>query len=68
MPVPTDSGFWAHGRLSPHAATHFNVQNEEVAEGVTIWTGDGRHLRIVDVVPVEDEDSPFVGLLKVEAA
>jgi hypothetical protein len=36
VPVPADSGFWAHGRFSPHAATHFNVQNEEVAEGVTI--------------------------------
>jgi hypothetical protein len=34
----------------------------------TIWTGDGRHLRMLDVVPVEEEDSPYVGLLRVEAA
>lgn len=32
----------------------------------TIWTGDGRKLRVVDVVPVEEEGSPFVGLLRVE--
>jgi hypothetical protein len=36
--------------------------------GETIWTGDGRKLRVVDVVPVEEEDSPFVGLLRVEIA
>jgi hypothetical protein len=30
-----------------------------------IWTGDGRKLRVVDVVRVEEPDSPYVGLLKV---
>jgi hypothetical protein len=34
----------------------------------TIWTGDGRKLRVLDVVPVEEEDAPFIGFLKVEAA
>lgn len=37
-----------------------------VEAGETIWTGDGRKLRVVDVVPVEEEGSPFVGLLRVE--
>lgn len=34
----------------------------------TIWTGDGRKLRVLDVVPVDETDSPYVGFLKVEAA
>jgi hypothetical protein len=37
-----------------------------IESGETIWTGDGRKLCVVDVVPVEEEDSPFVGLLRVE--
>ena len=36
--------------------------------GDTIWTGDGRKLSVVDVVPVEEADSPFVGLLPVAPA
>jgi hypothetical protein len=32
-----------------------------------ILVGNGRRLRVLDVVPFEGE-SPFVGLLKVEAA
>jgi hypothetical protein len=39
-----------------------------VHSGNTIWTGDGRKLSVVDVVPVEEEDSPFVGLLRVAPA
>ncbi|MEP6812679.1 MAG: hypothetical protein ABI990_06805 [Actinomycetota bacterium] len=39
-----------------------------IQPGETIWTGDGRHLRVVDVVPIEETDSPFVGLLQVEPA
>jgi len=39
-----------------------------IQPGETIWTGDGRKLRVVDVVPVEELGSPYVGLLKVEAA
>jgi hypothetical protein len=34
--------------------------------GETIFTGDGRKLRVVDVVPVEEDRSPFVALLRVE--
>jgi hypothetical protein len=34
-----------------------------------ILFGNGRRFRVVDVVPFEEEDdSPFVGLLQVEAA
>jgi hypothetical protein len=39
-----------------------------IQPGETIWTGAGRKLRVLDVVSVEEEDSPFVGLLQVEAA
>jgi hypothetical protein len=39
-----------------------------IQPGETIWANDGRKLRVVDVVPVEEEDSPYVGLLKVAAA
>jgi hypothetical protein len=39
-----------------------------IEAGETIWTGDGRKLRIVDVLPVEEDASPFVGLLRVEPA
>jgi hypothetical protein len=37
-----------------------------IQPGETIWTGDGRKLRVLDLVPVEESDSPYVGLLKVE--
>jgi hypothetical protein len=34
-----------------------------------VFFGGGRRFRVLDVVPFEDEDeSPFVGLLRVEAA
>jgi hypothetical protein len=33
-----------------------------------IWTGDGRKLRVVDVVPTLEEGSLYVGLLMVEPA
>jgi len=39
-----------------------------IEPGEIIWTGDGRELRVVDVVPVEEDDSPFVGFLRVEPA
>jgi hypothetical protein len=38
-----------------------------IQPGETIWAGDGRMLRVVDVVSFEEEDSPYVGLLKVAA-
>jgi hypothetical protein len=38
-----------------------------VEPGETILTGDGRKLRVLDVVPIDEEEgSPYVGLLKVE--
>ena len=44
---------------------HYAVMIEP---GETIVLGAGRLVRVVDVVPVEEEDSPFVGLLRVEPA
>jgi hypothetical protein len=36
--------------------------------GDEIHLGAGHRFRVIDVVPIEDEDSPVVGLLHVEAA
>ncbi len=37
-----------------------------VTPGAEIIATDGRHLHVLDLVPVEEEGSPFVGLLRVE--
>jgi hypothetical protein len=37
-----------------------------IEPGETVWTGDGRHLRVFSVVPIKEHDSPFVGMLVVE--
>jgi len=40
-----------------------------VKVGEEILVGNGRRFRVLDVVPFEEEDeSPFVGMLKVEVA
>ena len=40
-----------------------------VKPGETIVTGIGRKLRVIDVIPFTDEDeSPFVAMLRVEVA
>jgi hypothetical protein len=40
-----------------------------IKPGEEILFGGGRRFRVVDVVPFDEEDeSPFVGLLRVEAA
>jgi hypothetical protein len=40
-----------------------------IMPGEEILVGNGRRFRVVDVVPFAEEDeSPFVGLLRVEAA
>jgi hypothetical protein len=36
--------------------------------GEEILVGNDRRFRVLDVVPIEDEESPLVGLLQVEAA
>jgi hypothetical protein len=50
----------------------FNEDGSEAGEahyavliqpGEDIWTGDGGHLRVVDIVPVHEDDSPYVGFL-----
>lgn len=38
-----------------------------IEPGENIWTGAGRSVRVVDVVPVDEDGSPYIGLLKVEA-
>ena len=39
-----------------------------IKPGEEILVGNGRRFRVLDVVPFEEEDSPFVGLLRLEAA
>jgi hypothetical protein len=39
-----------------------------VNPGEFVLIGAGQRLRVLDVVPVDEERSPFIGLLKVEAA
>jgi hypothetical protein len=36
--------------------------------GEEILVGNGRRFRVLGVVPFDDEDSPLVGMLQVEAA
>ena len=37
-----------------------------IQPGETIHTGDGRKLRVLDLVPTEENPSDYVGLLRVE--
>jgi hypothetical protein len=37
-----------------------------IKPGEEIFLGPGRRLRVLDVIPVEEEDAPYVGFLKVE--
>jgi hypothetical protein len=39
-----------------------------IEPGETIWTGDARKLLVVGVVSVPEGNSPYMGLLTVEAA
>jgi hypothetical protein len=38
-----------------------------IQPGETIHAGDGRRLRVLEVVPTEENPSEYVGLLRVEA-
>lgn len=37
-----------------------------VADGEEVLVGNGRRLRVLDVVAFDDDELPFVGMLKVE--
>jgi hypothetical protein len=39
-----------------------------IKPGEEILFGAGERFRVLDLVPVEQEDSPYVGFLQVEAA
>jgi hypothetical protein len=39
-----------------------------IKPGEIVHVGAGERLRVLDVVPVEEEDSPYVGLLRLEPA
>ena len=38
-----------------------------IRPGEEILVGNGRRFRVLDLVSIDEEDSPFVGLLQVEA-
>jgi hypothetical protein len=40
---------------------------ERIKVGELLFFGGGRRFRVLDVVPFEEDESPFVGLLQVEA-
>jgi hypothetical protein len=44
---------------------HYAVHIEP---GETVYNGDGRKLRVLDVIATEDESDEYVGMLRVEAA
>ena len=41
---------------------------DRVQTGEELFFGGGRRFRVLDVVIFDDDESPFVGMLKVEAA
>jgi len=54
--------FWPDGSEAGEAAYAVYIQ-----AGETILVGSGRKLRVLDAVPVDEPDSEYVGLLKVQA-
>ena len=54
---------WADGSDAGEADYAVVVQ-----EGEIVWALNGSKLRVLDLVLVEDEESPYTGLLRVEAA
>lgn len=38
-----------------------------IAPGETIWTGDGRHLRVVDLIATEEDSDRYIGMLMVQS-
>lgn len=53
---------WADGSEAGEASYAINIK---VGDLVWISQPTRRQLRVLDLVPVEEEDSPYVGLLKV---
>jgi hypothetical protein len=41
---------------------------DNVNPGDELMLGPGKFVRVLNLVPVEEEDSPYVGMLRVEAA
>jgi hypothetical protein len=39
---------------------------QHIKVGEIVWAAGTRQFRVVDIVPVDEEDSPLVGLLRVE--
>lgn len=56
------TGTGCTGRTSAAGEAHYAVR---IPPDETIWTVGAHKLRVLDVVPVEEEDSPYNGLLRV---
>ena len=56
--------FWGK-RIREHS---WQFPQGGINPGETIWTGDGRKLHVLDVVPLEEGDSPYSGFLMVTMA
>jgi hypothetical protein len=55
---------WAGGSDAGDASYAINIK-----PGDLIWIrSPNRQLRVLDLVPADEKDSPYAGLLKVEAA
>jgi hypothetical protein len=69
--VPSGPGTEATVKYKLHYEDGSDAGTAEYAvfiqPGETIWTGDGRHLRVLDLVPTEDDSHEYTGLLRVEA-
>jgi len=45
----------------------YKLHNQDGSEAGELMLGPGRSVRVLDLVPVDEEASPYVGLLRVEA-
>jgi len=54
---------WPDGSEAGEAEYAVNIKAGEL-----IWIRGNRKVRVLDLVPVPEEDSPYDGLLRVEAA
>jgi hypothetical protein len=55
--------YWADGIEAGEAEYAVNIKVGEM-----IWANGNQQLRVLDLVPIDDPTSPYVGLLKVESA
>jgi hypothetical protein len=60
--------FTYHRHLADGSDAGEATYAQMIQPGEEIIAGGNRHFRVLAVVPIEEEDSPLVGLLQAEAA